>query len=127
MKSALRILLTTSTIGLLLAGIAVMGPSSDAADSSLSQAELTHFVFTCETRERDFYDWIEAVLWKKPRHFGRNLDAAIDALVSEPDWTIRIADQSCKTDTIPKSRREALYFMVDDAHTEGAGKILYGR
>ncbi len=127
MKAALRILLTTSTIGLLLAGIAVLGPSSDAADSRLSQAELTHFVFTCETRERDFYDWIEAVLWKKPRHFGRNLDAAIDALVSQPEWTIRIADQTCTNDVIVRSRREALYFIIDDAHAEGAGKILMGR
>ncbi len=127
MARALRFLIITSALAMLLTMVAALGPSSNAADNNLSHAELARFVFTCDTRESDFYRWIESVLWKKTRRFHRNLDGAIDALVSNPDWTIRIADQTCAKDAMVRSRRESLYFMIDDAHTEGAGTLLYGR
>lgn len=119
-----RYLVTALTVAALLTILGAVGASSVAADRD---SENTHFVMTCETRESDFYDWIENVLWKKQRRFQRNLDAAIDALVSNPTWTIRIADQTCAKDVMVKSRRESLYFMIDDAHSEGAGAIVYGR
>jgi hypothetical protein len=112
---------------MLLGIVAVVGPSSVAADRNLALTEKSRFVFTCETRERDFYNWIQTVIWKKSRPFSRNLDGAIDALVSNPNWTIRIADQTCAHDVMVRDRRDSLYFMIDDAHSEGAGTILYGR
>lgn len=115
---------TALTVAALLTILAVVGASSVAADRD---SEDTRFVMTCETHESDFYNWIETVVWKKQRGFQRNLDGAIDALVSNPSWTIRIADQTCTKDVMVKSRRESLYFMIDDAHSEGAGTIVYGR
>ena len=119
-----RYLATVFTVATLLMIVGIVGASSGAADRD---SENTRFVITCETHERDFYDWIETVLWKKQRRFQRNLDGAIDALVSNPNWTIHIADQICAKDVMVKSRRESLYFMIDDAHSEGAGAIIYGR
>lgn len=127
MAHAMRVLVITTALTAILTMIAVLGPLSNAADGNLTTDEPSRFVFTCETRESEFYKWIETVLWKKPRRFHHNLDAAIDALVSNPEWTIRIADQTCAKDAMVRSRRESLYFMIDDAHAEGAGNIIYGR
>ena len=66
-----------------------------------------------------------AAIWKKPS-FGRNLDAAFDALTSDPDWTIRVTESPCSDNAMNESRRESLYLMIEDAHSEGFGFILYG-
>ncbi len=88
-------------------------------------APAAQFEFTCETSEDDFYDWLALAIWKKP-DFGRNLDAAFDALTSNADWTIRVTDSPCADDAMNDGRREALYLMIEDAHSEGFGFILYG-
>ncbi len=83
------------------------------------------FEFSCETTEDEFYDWVTVAIWKKPT-FGRNLDAAFDALTSDPDWTIRVTESPCADNAMNESRRESLYLMIEDAHSEGFGFILYG-
>ncbi|MBK7890647.1 MAG: barstar family protein [Bdellovibrionales bacterium] len=87
--------------------------------------QIKTFEFTCETTEDEFYDWLTAAIWKKPS-FGRNLDAAFDALTSDPDWTIRVTESPCSDNAMNESRRESLYLMIEDAHSEGFGFILYG-
>ncbi|MBL7686824.1 MAG: barstar family protein [Bdellovibrionaceae bacterium] len=96
-----------------------------AAPLASANKQKKSFEFTCETTEDEFYDWITKAIWKKPS-FGRNLDAAFDALTSDPDWTIRVTESPCADNAMNDGRRESLYLMIEDAHSEGFGFILYG-
>lgn len=123
MKYANRYFVAVFAMLMLSTFIVVVGASSVAADQN---SEKNQFSLTCETRERDFYDWVQTMIWTKSRTFHRNLDTAIDALVSNPGWTIRISETKCANDAMVSDRRERLYFMIEDAHSEGAGHIVYG-
>ncbi len=124
MNAANRYFVSVFAILALSTLVSVVGTSSGAADRD---PETAKFTITCETSEPEFYDWVQASLWKKSRRFRRDLDSAIDALVSDPNWTIRVADPKCTHSAMVTDRRESLVFMIEDAHTEGAGTILYGR
>ena len=118
--------LSTILGAFILSAFIVLGQNSSASDRSTKFTPI--FDFTCETTEREFFDWIEAELISvrqdpKPRRLRRSLEGAISALVSNPDWKIRLTSKSCSSDSISKRRRESLFFMIDDAHTEGAGTI----
>lgn len=116
-----RILFSFVVFSIVLAAVGILGSNSGATDRNGPVAPT--FQFTCATTEMEFYDWIETTLWNKKRKFRRNLDGAIDALVSNPQWTIVLTKEECPSGLITP-RREALYFMIDDAHAEGAGEIL---
>lgn len=108
-----------------LPGIVVLSSNSGAANRGEA---LPRFEFTCETTETEFYDWIETAVWQGPTpsrtRFHRTLDGAISALVTNPRWQIRTTEKPCMTSSaMSRSRREALYFMIDDAHAEGAGNL----
>lgn len=117
-------LVTVSTTGAYSAQPTHASPTAATARALPGKTKKT-FEFTCETTEDDFYDWVTAAIWKKPT-FGRNLDAAFDALTSDPDWTIRVTESPCADNAMNESRRESLYLMIEDAHSEGFGFILYG-
>lgn len=101
----------------------VAGTENGQAHPTTKQKKI--FEFTCETTEDEFYDWIGSTIWRRSS-FGRNLDAAFDALTSNPDWTIRVTESPCTDNAMNESRRESLYLMIEDAHSEGFGFILYG-
>lgn len=109
----------------ILAGVLVLTPDSGAADDAVSVKP--RFEFTCQTREVEFYDWVEASLWNKPqgetKPLRRTLGGAIEALVENPAWVIQLSSISCEKGGMSQRRREALFFMIGDAHEEGAGKI----
>ncbi len=126
-KRLLRPTVLSGLLGtLILSAFIVLGQNSSASDRNMPITPV--FDFKCETSEAEFFDWIETELISvrqnsKQKKLRRSLAGAIDALVSNPDWKIRLTTQSCSSDAISKSRREALFFMIDDAHTEGAGQI----
>lgn len=109
----------------ILTGVLILTPDSGAADDAV--AVKPRFEFTCQTRETDFYDWVEASVWNKPqgdsRRLRRTLGGAIEALVENPSWVVQLSSVSCEKGGMSQRRREALFFMIGDAHEEGAGKI----
>ena len=125
--SMLVVLAVALTIGIL-----VLTPDSGAADDASSLAP--RFEFNCQTRENDFYDWVETNIWNsgasqpagsKPRKaLRRTLGGAIEALTRNPSWVIQLSSISCPQGAgMSQRRRESLFFMIDDARTEGAGKV----
>ena len=123
----LRPAVVSTVLGVtILSAFIVLGQNSSASDRNTKQTLV--FDFTCETTETEFFNWIESELVSvredlKPRKLRRSLAGAIDALVSNPDWKIRLTTKPCSSESISKRRRESLFFMIDDAHTEGAGTI----